>query len=136
MQNQVSIPSFETSQNLPKKKKKELAELTELPTPFPSLNSSFDRKHYFYADMPAGYQITQHFNPIARDGLLEFVVVPKSDEDENEGKDPIIEKKINITQVQIEQVRIVHPNVLFSSLRGCLVSLYLRFQSCKNRWQF
>uniref|UniRef100_A0A8R1HN82 GatB_N domain-containing protein n=2 Tax=Caenorhabditis japonica TaxID=281687 RepID=A0A8R1HN82_CAEJA len=36
--------------------------------------SRFDRKHYFYADMPAGYQITQNERPIAKSGKFGFYV--------------------------------------------------------------
>ncbi|KIM22544.1 hypothetical protein M408DRAFT_332902 [Serendipita vermifera MAFF 305830] len=50
--------------------------------------SSFDRKHYFYGDLPVGYQITQNYAPFAKDGYLELV---KS------------QKRIRIKQIQLEQ---------------------------------
>ncbi|KAH9045301.1 glutamyl-tRNA amidotransferase [Lactarius pseudohatsudake] len=50
--------------------------------------SAFDRKHYFYSDLPAGYQITQHYHPIARGG---HIFLPQSD------------VSVRIEQIQLEQ---------------------------------
>ncbi|KAF8638583.1 hypothetical protein AX17_002125 [Amanita inopinata Kibby_2008] len=52
--------------------------------------SSFDRKHYFYSDLPSGYQITQHYAPIAIGGQLD-VIVPGST------------FTVRIKQIQLEQ---------------------------------
>ncbi|XP_011181039.1 glutamyl-tRNA(Gln) amidotransferase subunit B, mitochondrial [Zeugodacus cucurbitae] len=57
--------------------------------------SMFDRKHYFYADLPVGYQITQQRAALANDGELIFpVIVP--------GKKTYY-KKARLLQLQLEQ---------------------------------
>ncbi|MEE6508061.1 hypothetical protein FKM82_018771 [Ascaphus truei] len=59
--------------------------------------SLFDRKHYFYADLPAGYQITQQRLPIAVDGTLTYSC--------QVGRkwNQIVTKSVRIKQVQLEQ---------------------------------
>ena len=59
--------------------------------------SNFDRKHYFYADLPAGYQITQQRRPLALNGNLDFTVLKSASIKET------YEKCASILQLQIEQ---------------------------------
>ncbi|XP_006870944.1 PREDICTED: glutamyl-tRNA(Gln) amidotransferase subunit B, mitochondrial [Chrysochloris asiatica] len=59
--------------------------------------SLFDRKHYFYADLPAGYQITQQRLPIAVSGILTYGVC------EGNKRNQIITKTVRIKQIQLEQ---------------------------------
>src|SRR5699024_911543 len=52
--------------------------------------SIFDRKNYFYPDLPKGYQITQFELPICEDGYVDITI---------EGR----QKRIGITRIHIEE---------------------------------
>ena len=66
---------------------------------------TFDKKNYFYPDLPAGYQITQWFAPICRNGWVEI--------ETNAGK-----KMITLKQIHIEEDagKLVHDTRTATSL--------------------
>ena len=55
-----------------------------------NLNSVFDRKNYFYADLPQGYQISQYKNPIVGEGEVVLDM-------------PYGTKKVGIERLHLEQ---------------------------------
>lgn len=52
--------------------------------------SSFDRKNYFYPDLPKAYQVTQNFFPICKDGYVEITSGDQT-------------KKIRINRIHMEE---------------------------------
>ncbi|MGB3694624.1 MAG: Asp-tRNA(Asn)/Glu-tRNA(Gln) amidotransferase subunit GatB [Spirulinaceae cyanobacterium] len=58
--------------------------------------SKFDRKQYFYPDLPKNYQISQYDLPIAEHGWLDIELV------DQQGEEPI-KKKIGITRLHMEE---------------------------------
>lgn len=58
-------------------------------------HSKFDRKQYFYPDLPKNYQISQFDEPIAEDGWIEVEVAEK-------GKDTYL-KRIGIERLHMEE---------------------------------
>ncbi len=59
-----------------------------------ALESTFDRKNYFYPDLPKGYQISQLAQPIVRGGTVVINV--------GEG-DKAVQKTINLTRAHLEE---------------------------------
>ena len=55
-----------------------------------NLNSVFDRKNYFYADLPQGYQISQYKNPLVGEGEIILDM-------------PYGTKKVSIERLHLEQ---------------------------------
>ena len=56
-----------------------------------NLVSRFDRKNYFYADLPAGYQISQYQHPVVGAGSVEIELADGST------------KRIGVTRLHLEQ---------------------------------
>lgn len=58
--------------------------------------SKFDRKQYFYPDLPKNYQISQYDLPIAEHGWIEIEIVEKPNAEP-------VKKKIGITRLHMEE---------------------------------
>ncbi len=62
--------------------------------------SKFDRKHYFYPDLPKGYQISQYDEPIAQHGFVDVLVPPNADRTTNPDS---YTKRVRITRAHLEE---------------------------------
>ncbi|PSQ61205.1 MAG: Asp-tRNA(Asn)/Glu-tRNA(Gln) amidotransferase GatCAB subunit B, partial [Bacteroidetes bacterium QH_10_64_19] len=62
--------------------------------------SVFARKHYFYPDLPKGYQISQYDTPICYDGYVE--IFPGQDEDQG-ALSRTDSRRIGLTRIHLEE---------------------------------
>jgi aspartyl-tRNA(Asn)/glutamyl-tRNA(Gln) amidotransferase subunit B len=81
-----------------------------------NLISVFDRKNYFYADLPSGYQISQFTRPIVTGGYIDLDL---------EGEES---KRINITRIHMEQdagksIHDLHPHKTYIDLNRSGIAL-------------
>ncbi len=82
--------------------------------------SRFDRKNYFYADLPQGYQISQLYHPIVGEGVIDVAL---------DEKDPDSDvKSIGVERIHIEQdagklMHDQHPTMSYVDLNRSGVAL-------------
>ena len=81
-----------------------------------NLWSRFDRKNYFYADLPQGYQISQYAHPIVGEGAVEIELADGA------------RKRVGITRLHLEQdagksLHDQHPTKSFIDLNRSGVAL-------------
>lgn len=82
--------------------------------------SRFDRKNYFYADLPQGYQISQLYHPIVGEGAIEVTLNEKDPDSET--------RTIGIERIHVEQdagklMHDQHPTMSFVDLNRSGVAL-------------
>jgi aspartyl-tRNA(Asn)/glutamyl-tRNA(Gln) amidotransferase subunit B len=81
--------------------------------------SRFDRKNYFYADLPQGYQISQLYHPIVGEGEIEIIL-----DEKDEGS----AKRIGVERIHLEQdagklMHDQHPSMTYVDLNRSGVAL-------------
>ena len=81
--------------------------------------SRFDRKNYFYPDLPQGYQISQLYHPIVGEGEIE-ILLDEKDEDSA--------KRVGIERIHLEQdagklMHDQHPSMSYVDLNRSGVAL-------------
>ncbi|MEY2942448.1 MAG: Asp-tRNA(Asn)/Glu-tRNA(Gln) amidotransferase subunit GatB [Pseudomonadota bacterium] len=81
--------------------------------------SRFDRKNYFYADLPQGYQISQLYHPLVGEGHID--VIP-------DDKQPDVVRRIGIERIHVEQdagklMHDQHPTMSYVDLNRSGVAL-------------
>src|SRR6185436_11211991 len=81
--------------------------------------SRFDRKNYFYADLPQGYQISQLYHPLVGEGHIDIAV---------DEKNPEQTKRIGIERIHVEQdagklMHDQHPTMSYVDLNRSGVAL-------------
>jgi aspartyl-tRNA(Asn)/glutamyl-tRNA(Gln) amidotransferase subunit B len=82
--------------------------------------SRFDRKNYFYADLPQGYQISQLYHPLVGEGAIEVTL---------DEKDPdSLTRSIGIERIHVEQdagklMHDQHPTMSYVDLNRSGVAL-------------
>ncbi|MFW2542579.1 Asp-tRNA(Asn)/Glu-tRNA(Gln) amidotransferase subunit GatB [Primorskyibacter sp. 2E107] len=81
-----------------------------------NLKSAFDRKNYFYPDLPQGYQISQLYHPLVGEG--EVIV----------DMEPGVARKVRIERIHVEQdagksIHDMDPNMSFVDLNRTGVAL-------------
>ena len=86
-----------------------------------NLKSVFDRKNYFYPDLPQGYQISQYKQPVVGEGTITVSVGP-----DREGKFENID--VGIERLHLEQdagksMHDQHPTMSYVDLNRCGVAL-------------
>ena len=82
--------------------------------------SRFDRKNYFYADLPQGYQISQLYHPIVGEGAIEISLDDKNPD--------AATKTIGIERIHVEQdagklMHDQHPTMSYVDLNRSGVAL-------------